>query len=114
MAPKKRSAKSAKPAAKRKSAGKKSAARPAPAPGPSGFAYMGEIAMFGFNFAPTGWLPCGGQILSIAQNQALFSLLGTQYGGDGRTTFALPKMAVPNSQGQGYYISTDGMYPTRQ
>lgn len=53
---------------------------------------MGTIQAFGFNFAPRGWLPCNGQLLAIAQYQALFSLLGTYYGGDGRTTFALPDL----------------------
>jgi len=51
---------------------------------------LAEITMFGGNFAPRSWANCDGQLLPIAQNTALFSLLGTQYGGDGRTTFALP------------------------
>lgn len=54
--------------------------------------YVGEIRIFGCNFAPTGWAQCNGQILSISQNTALFSLLGTNYGGDGRVTFALPNL----------------------
>ena len=54
--------------------------------------FLGQIQPFGFNFAPRGWATCDGQILSIAQNTALFSLLGTIYGGDGRTTFALPDL----------------------
>ena len=54
--------------------------------------FLGEIRPFGFNFAPRGWALCDGQILPINQNQALFSLLGTTYGGDGRTTFALPDL----------------------
>ncbi len=52
--------------------------------------FLGEIRIVGFNFAPRGWAVCNGQLLSISQNTALFSLLGTTYGGDGRTTFALP------------------------
>ena len=52
--------------------------------------YLGEIKLFAGNFAPKGWLKCDGQLLPISQNQALFSLLGTNYGGDGRTTFGLP------------------------
>jgi microcystin-dependent protein len=52
--------------------------------------FLGEIRMVGFNFAPRGWLPCQGQLLSIQQNSALFSLLGTTFGGDGIQTFALP------------------------
>lgn len=54
--------------------------------------YLADIQIFGFNFAPRGWARCDGQILPINQNQALFSLLGTTYGGDGRTTFALPDL----------------------
>ena len=55
-------------------------------------AYLGDIKWVGFNFAPRGWASCDGQLLPINQNQALFSLLGNTYGGDGRTTFALPDM----------------------
>lgn len=54
--------------------------------------FIGEILMVGFNFAPRGWAMCEGQLLSIASNTALFSLLGTTYGGDGRTTFGLPDL----------------------
>ncbi len=54
--------------------------------------FLGQIQAFGFNFAPRGWAFCNGQLLAIAQNTALFSLLGTQYGGDGRTTFGLPDL----------------------
>ncbi len=54
--------------------------------------FVGEIRIFGGTFAPVGWAFCQGQLLPIAQNQALFSLLGTTYGGDGRTTFALPDL----------------------
>ena len=54
--------------------------------------YLGEISMFGGNFAPRGWAFCDGQILSISQNTALFSLVGTTYGGDGETTFGLPDL----------------------
>jgi microcystin-dependent protein len=63
--------------------------------------YLGQILMVGFNFAPKGWALCNGQLLPIYQNQALFSLLGTYYGGDGRTTFALPNLQgrVPVHQG---------------
>lgn len=66
--------------------------------------YLGELKLAAFNFAPKGWALCNGQVLSIAQNQALFSLLGTQYGGDGRTTFALPNLqgAVPLGVGPAY------------
>jgi microcystin-dependent protein len=65
--------------------------------------YIGEIRPFGFNFAPRGWALCAGQILSIASNTALFSLLGTTYGGNGTTTFALPDLRgrIPLGMGQG-------------
>ncbi len=65
--------------------------------------FIGEIKIFGFNFNPVGHQMCNGQIMSIAQNTALFSLLGTTYGGNGQTTFALPNLQgrVPVGQGQG-------------
>jgi microcystin-dependent protein len=65
--------------------------------------FVAEIRLFGFNFAPTGWAQCNGQIMQLSQNTALFSLLGTTYGGDGRSTFALPDLqgAVPIAPGQG-------------
>jgi microcystin-dependent protein len=70
-------------------------------------AYLGELRLFPYNFAPSGWAMANGQILSIAQNTALFSLLGTTYGGNGTTTFQLPDMRgrVPVSQGQGVGLS---------
>src|SRR3954451_22864310 len=54
--------------------------------------FVAEIRIFGFNFAPTGWAQCNGQLLPISQNTALFSLLGTMYGGDGKSTFGLPNL----------------------
>lgn len=54
--------------------------------------YLGEIRMFAGNFAPQGWALCNGQLLSISENEALFALLGTTYGGDGQTTFKLPDL----------------------
>jgi microcystin-dependent protein len=65
--------------------------------------YLGEIRMFGGNFAIQNWAFCNGQIMSIAQNSALFALIGTTYGGDGITTFALPDLRgrLPENQGQG-------------
>ncbi len=65
-------------------------------------AFVGTILPVAFNFAPQGWFLCNGQLLNIAQNQALFALLGTQYGGNGTTTFALPNLQgrVPIHQGQ--------------
>jgi microcystin-dependent protein len=77
--------------------------------------YLGEIRIFPFNFAPYGWAQCQGQILSITQNTALFSLLGTLYGGNGTSTFGLPNFqgSVMIGQGQGnglslYNVGEDG------
>lgn len=63
--------------------------------------YIGEIRMVGFNFAPEGWAFCDGQLLAISQNDALFNLIGTTYGGDGQSTFALPNLQgrLPVHQG---------------
>ncbi len=81
--------------------------------------FIGEIKIFGFNFAPISYMTCQGQILSIAQNTALFSLLGTTYGGNGQTTFALPDLQgrVPIGQGTGpglpnYVMGQVGGTPT--
>lgn len=63
--------------------------------------FLGEIIMFAGNFAPRGWALCNGQLLSIAQNTALFSILGTTYGGDGQTTFALPNLQSRSPVGTG-------------
>ncbi len=63
--------------------------------------FIGTIAMFGFNFCPRGWTGAEGQLLAISQNTALFSLYGTTYGGDGRTTFALPDLRGRNPIGDG-------------
>ena len=65
--------------------------------------FVAEIRMFPFNFAPKGWLPCDGRLLPISQNTALFSLLGTTYGGNGQTNFALPNLngRTPMGPGQG-------------
>src|SRR6267142_317376 len=69
--------------------------------------FVAEIRIFACNFAPTGWATCDGQILPISQNTALFSLLGTFYGGNGQSTFALPNLdgSVPIHQGQGPGLS---------
>jgi microcystin-dependent protein len=69
--------------------------------------YIGEIRIFGGNFAPRGWALCNGQILNIVQHTALFSLLGTTYGGNGQTTFALPNLQgrAPMHPGQGPGLS---------
>ena len=69
--------------------------------------FVAEIRIFGGNFAPTGWAQCNGQLLPISQNTALFSLLGTFYGGDGKSTFGLPNLqgSFPIGQGQGSGLS---------
>src|SRR5580704_589967 len=65
--------------------------------------FVAEIRIFAGNFPPTGWATCDGQLMPISQNTALFSLLGTTYGGDGKSTFALPNLqgSAPMHQGQG-------------
>lgn len=67
--------------------------------------FLGELKIISFNFAPKGWAFCNGQLLPINQNQALFSLFGTTYGGDGRTTFALPDMRGRVGVGPGQGIT---------
>ncbi len=69
--------------------------------------FLAEIRIFSGNFAPTGWAQCNGQLMPISQNTALFSLLGTTYGGDGKSTFALPNLqgSAPMQQGQGPGLS---------
>jgi microcystin-dependent protein len=70
-------------------------------------AYIGEIRMFAGTFAPVGWMFCEGQVLSISQNDALFTLIGATYGGDGESTFALPDLRgrIPIHQGNGHILS---------
>ncbi|MBL0313909.1 MAG: phage tail protein [Holophagaceae bacterium] len=72
--------------------------------------FIGEIKMIGWNYAPRGWAFCNGQILPIAQNQALFSLLGTTYGGNGQSTFALPNLQgrMPIGFGNGHILGEVG------
>ena len=73
-------------------------------------AYIGEIRMFAGNFAPVDWAFCNGQVLAISDNDALFNLIGTTYGGDGLTTFALPNLQsrVPIHQGGGTVLAQTG------
>lgn len=73
--------------------------------------YIGEVRWFPFNFVPEGWVACDGALLAISQNTALFSLLGTNFGGDGRTTFGLP--TVPANAGLNACISIQGAFPSR-
>jgi microcystin-dependent protein len=75
-----------------------------------GTPFLGEVRIISFNFAPKGWALCNGQLMAINTNQALFSILGTTYGGDGRTTFGLPDLRsrVPIYQGQGFVLGEKG------
>jgi microcystin-dependent protein len=72
-----------------------------------GTPYVGEIRMFGGNFAPVGWMLCQGQLLPISENETLFNLIGTTYGGDGQSTFGLPNLQsrVPIHQGPGFVLA---------
>ena len=72
--------------------------------------YVGEIRMFAGNFAPAGWQFCEGQLLPISENETLFQLIGTTYGGDGQSTFALPDLRgrIPVHQGNGFVLAETG------
>src|SRR5512140_402962 len=72
--------------------------------------YVGEIRMFAGNFAPAGWMFCEGQLLPISENETLFQLIGTTYGGDGQSTFALPDLRgrLPIHQGNGFVLAETG------
>ena len=72
--------------------------------------YVGEIRMFAGNFAPDGWMVCEGQLLPISENETLFQLIGTTYGGDGESTFALPDLRgrIPIHQGNGFILAETG------
>jgi microcystin-dependent protein len=72
--------------------------------------YVGEIRMFAGNFAPAGWMFCEGQLLPISEDETLFNLIGTTYGGDGQSTFALPDLRgrIPIHQGNGFILAETG------
>src|ERR1051326_4987154 len=72
--------------------------------------YVGEIRIFAGNFAPAGWMFCSGQLLPISENETLFQLIGTTYGGDGESTFALPDLQsrIPLHQGNGFTLAETG------
>ena len=72
--------------------------------------YVGEIRMFGGNFAPAGWMFCEGQLLPISENETLFNLIGTTYGGDGQSTFGLPDLRgrLPLHQGNSFVLAQTG------
>ena len=74
--------------------------------------YIGEVRWFAFDAVPEAWAPCDGKALPIMEHQALFSLIGTKFGGDGRTTFALPKVAA--NAGVNAWIALEGVYPQRR
>ncbi len=75
---------------------------------------VGSIVLFPYSFTPYGWLPCEGQALAINQNQALYSLIGITYGGDGKTTFNVPNLKGAEPMPfMKYYIAAIGIYPTR-
>ena len=78
--------------------------------------FLAEVRVFGFNFPPRGWAQCDGQILPINQNQSLYSLLGTTYGGDGRTSFALPELRgrTPIHEGTGHSLGHKAGEETHQ
>lgn len=75
---------------------------------------LGQILLFPYDFAPMGFMLCNGAVLPIIQNQALYSLLGGQFGGNGSTTFAIPNLANTSPvAGMEYYICVSGIYPPR-
>jgi microcystin-dependent protein len=73
---------------------------------------LGEIRLFAGTFAPSRWAYCDGRLLPISNNQALFSILGSTFGGDGRTNFALPNLKGKAPDGISYVICTEGSYPS--
>jgi microcystin-dependent protein len=79
--------------------------------------FMGEVTLFSGDFSPRGHMFCKGQLLPIKNNEALYSILGTYYGGDGRTTFALPDLReagkILGERGPQYIIQVEGIYPSR-
>jgi len=78
--------------------------------------FVGQICYFPWTWPPRGWARCDGQFLSVSQNQILYSLIGTEYGGDGRASFALPKIDPIKTSKDGNiyaYIALDGTYPSR-
>jgi microcystin-dependent protein len=91
-------------------------AAPRPAAAQANLPYLGEIQLFAFNFCPVGWITLNGQLLQISQNTALFSLLGTTYGGDGITTFSLPKWGPIFTSNGGALLpcmALQGVFPSR-
>ncbi len=76
--------------------------------------FLGQIVLFPYGFAPMGWLVCNGQVLNVMQYQAVFSLIGNKFGGNGSTTFCVPNLqGAEPVPGMGYYICMQGLYPVR-
>jgi microcystin-dependent protein len=75
--------------------------------------FLGQVDAFAFDFAPQGWAPCDGRLMQIAQNAPLFALLGNRYGGDGNTTFALPKLPSLTPAGPQWFIALTGEFPPK-
>lgn len=73
--------------------------------------FLGQVALFSFDTAPQAWARCDGQLVPIATNTALYSLIGTTYGGDGKENFALPKLPPVQPAGPHYYIALQGVFP---
>lgn len=77
--------------------------------------FLGLITIFPYGFVPRGWMLCDGTLLPVTQYQALYSLIGNKFGGNGSTNFALPNLQggepIPNTR---YYIAIEGLYPTRE
>ena len=76
--------------------------------------FVGELTLFACDRTPRGWLPADGRLMSVMENQMLFALIGTRFGGDGRKTFALPDMRKesPNIEGLVWCIAVEGVFPT--
>lgn len=89
---------------------------PRPAAAQAASPYLGEVQLFAFNFCPAGWVPLNGQLLSISGYVALYNVLGTTYGGDGQSTFAVPKWGpiyTANGGALTACLATQGVYPSR-
>lgn len=76
--------------------------------------FLGDIEIFPYGFTPYGWMECNGQILNITTNEALFALIGTNFGGNGSTTFGLPNIPADKCpMGMRYYIAVQGIFPSK-
>lgn len=75
--------------------------------------FIGQVELFAFTSPPRGWMPCDGRVLEVKKNTALFSILRDRFGGDGKTTFALPDLKDAAPADCGYFIAVQGVYPPR-